>query len=400
MVGKDAALHPLLVRWSLVLLLIGILGRTLAYLPAMPVSAEEASLCLDLVGLKDAKGGRSSSNPAAPVLFPWLERGAIRLLGMTGWAARLVPFLAGLGGFLLFWPLVRRLLSPDAAVLALGFFAVWPTERGVPIGPFVLVLPAALLLLLAVGEWLANPTALLPRIALTLALPLALLAFPVALSFAICLAVAFLPVVWMWRKKGNAKAILWIGTLLLGTSAVLLPQNLLLMTALAGGAGLSWMIQGRKRILYLACGALVAIALGAAFAQMRGSPTSQGDRWPRTMARALAKPWKRGDLVVFLRGETALDPVLSWQLAGLAQARHVRLDWDGTPCHGLLEHGNNQVHAIKFPNSPRSFEETAAGLASTGRAWHVTRRQRFSFVPREKTRGQTLHCEFRTWKVL
>jgi 4-amino-4-deoxy-L-arabinose transferase-like glycosyltransferase len=67
-----------------------------------------------------------SDNQAAPLGFLYLER-AVTLIGGPGeYSLRFVPFVAGLVALLLFWDVARRLLSPSAALVGLGLFAVSP----------------------------------------------------------------------------------------------------------------------------------------------------------------------------------------------------------------------------------------------------------------------------------
>jgi hypothetical protein len=95
----------------------------------------------------------------APLLFLWGQLSALRLLGGSELAMRLLPFLAGLGALFLFWRLARLTLRPLAATLALGFLAVavWPVSMGTFAKPYSFDLLLSLVLLVPAAHWLRRP---------------------------------------------------------------------------------------------------------------------------------------------------------------------------------------------------------------------------------------------------
>ena len=83
------------------------------------------------------------------MLFLWGELTAFSALGPSELALRLLPFLAGMGGLLLFWRLAHLTLPPLGRTLAVGFLAVaiWPvsmcTLHQAVLARFVMSSPAA-----------------------------------------------------------------------------------------------------------------------------------------------------------------------------------------------------------------------------------------------------------------
>src|SRR5437016_13231424 len=90
-------------RLTLAVLAIGLIWRSLRYLMQFPIWGDEAMLALKFLGL-DYQGltGQLANGQVAPVLFLWGELTACHWLGTSALALRLLPFLAGIGGVLLF----------------------------------------------------------------------------------------------------------------------------------------------------------------------------------------------------------------------------------------------------------------------------------------------------------
>ena len=63
-------------------------------------------------------------NQGAPLLFLWLEKGAVLIFGPQELSLRLVPFVAGLLALLLCWPLARHYLSRPATAMMLFMVAI------------------------------------------------------------------------------------------------------------------------------------------------------------------------------------------------------------------------------------------------------------------------------------
>ena len=100
------------------LLVLGVVWRTARYLLQFPIWGDEAHIALNVLDrnyLELLQPLRFVQ--AAPLLFLWAERTAYQLLGSSELAMRLLSFLGGLGGLLLFWRLART-VTPWAASAA------------------------------------------------------------------------------------------------------------------------------------------------------------------------------------------------------------------------------------------------------------------------------------------
>ena len=99
-------------RWAFALLLLGIVWRTVRFLLAFPIWGDEAFICLDVTRQSFLHMSEGMPFPqVAPILFLWGERAAFFVLGSCEWAMRLLPFLAGMGGLLLFCAGARDLVA-------------------------------------------------------------------------------------------------------------------------------------------------------------------------------------------------------------------------------------------------------------------------------------------------
>ncbi len=199
----EAGWPQVLRRWTLVLLLVGVLWRVTRYLLRFPFWGDETFICMNLfdqtyLGLT----GQLRCSQLAPILFLWGELTAFRTLGCSELALRLLPFLAGMSGLFLFWRLACRALPPLAGTLAVGFLAVaiWPVSMCTNIKPYSLDLCLSTLLLLLAVEYLHQPDRLRWLVLLALAVPVALLASYPAVFVAGTVSVVLLPVV--WRQPG------------------------------------------------------------------------------------------------------------------------------------------------------------------------------------------------------
>ncbi len=164
-------------RITLVVVALGLAARAVRYAAGHPIWGDEAALGLNLVsrdyeGLTHALGWKQ----VAPTLFLWAEKAALTLLGGSAWAMRLVPFLAGVGGLLLFWDFARRTVTPTAACLAVGVLAAarWPVTMSANLKPYSGDLFWSALLLALAARWRHRPGRVWPLAALAAAVPLAL----------------------------------------------------------------------------------------------------------------------------------------------------------------------------------------------------------------------------------
>jgi hypothetical protein len=207
---------------TLLVVLVGVVWRLTRYLLCFPVWGDESMLLvnyLDRTYLDLA--GPLENCQVAPLLFHWAELTAIRLLGTSEYAVRLPPLLACLGSVLLFGRLARLTLSPLARRFAVAILAVsiWPATLGSLVKPYTFDLFFSLALLLCAVTF-HRTARLLPLLALTLLVPVAILASYPAVLVAGAVSVALMPVVW---RQGR-----------LSTWAIFIIYNLLLLTIFAG----------------------------------------------------------------------------------------------------------------------------------------------------------------------
>ena len=138
-------------RLALLLVATGLLWRTARYLAAWPIWGDEAFVAVDFLTrnygemLKPSQYGQ-----IVPLLFMWGELAICRTLGSSELALRLLPYVAGILSLLLYWRLARRVLSPRAALLPLGFFAAayYAVRHGAEVKPYATDLLIALVFLL------------------------------------------------------------------------------------------------------------------------------------------------------------------------------------------------------------------------------------------------------------
>jgi hypothetical protein len=187
---------------------IGVACRLFRYWLNFPVWTDEASLALNLAE-RDYHGLLRELNhqQVAPLLFLWIEKTVWLWAGPSEWSLRLVPLLAGIGGLVLSWRLVRAVLPPPSAVLAVGLLAVstWPIELACSIKPYALDLFVAVLLLWLANHALRRPDNRAWLAALTLFVPFAVcLSYP-AVFVAGAVSLVLAPLVWRrsnWTARG------------------------------------------------------------------------------------------------------------------------------------------------------------------------------------------------------
>lgn len=117
--------HLSLVMVALVLLGFGL--RAVALFSDRSLWLDEAMLALNLVNRSPEQLlAPLDYNQGAPVGFLLAVKGAISVFGLSEWTLRLVPFLASLAGLVGFAWVARRLLSPQAALLAVALLSMSP----------------------------------------------------------------------------------------------------------------------------------------------------------------------------------------------------------------------------------------------------------------------------------
>jgi len=179
-------------KWFLAFVCIGIGLRLLRYLVDMPLWGDEACIGLNIIN----RGYADLLKPldyaqVAPLGFLFSERAAYDALGMSEYAMRLLPMLAGVGGFVLFAYWARLVAAPAAAAIAVGVMAVsnYSVRYAVEFKPYgydffaslILLVPATLFLLTNRTRWLALLIAIVP-LALSLSFPAVFVAGGIALA--------------------------------------------------------------------------------------------------------------------------------------------------------------------------------------------------------------------------
>jgi hypothetical protein len=181
------------------LLALGVAWRILVYSLSFPIWRDEAALALNLTS-RDFRGllNELDNFQVAPLLFLWLEKSIYQLAGGSVQLLRLVPFVAGMAGLVLFWRLARFCLAPLPAALAVGFLAVaqTPIHLASMIKPYSLDLFSAVLLLVLAVRYLRSPERSGCLAVLTLVIPiLVTISYP-AVFVAGSISLVLLPVVW------------------------------------------------------------------------------------------------------------------------------------------------------------------------------------------------------------
>lgn len=203
------------------LLLLGLSLRSYHYLRDRAVWQDEAGLLLTVSArsFPDLIRGQLDYHQAAPPLYLCVLKTVSLLLGDSSRAFRLPSFLASCAALLLFWPIARRVLIPQAVPWAVLLFAVseqllWHASEAKAYSVDVL----AAVVILAV-PCLARSTSLPRRLlAATLLTPLLLLSSYPACFLSVGLLLAYLPVVWERKQR-----LIWLtyGTLAAVTAGVL-----------------------------------------------------------------------------------------------------------------------------------------------------------------------------------
>ena len=135
---------------------LGILARLTRYYLCFPLWDDESFLCVNLITRSYAQLLQPLDyHQVAPVLFLWLERSVVRLLGFSEYALRLVPFFCSIVSLFLFRRVAERLVSGTALVFAVAIFAVsYPGIRyAAEAKPYGLDMFVSLAMLALLIEW-------------------------------------------------------------------------------------------------------------------------------------------------------------------------------------------------------------------------------------------------------
>ncbi len=154
-----------LFRFALPIPIPGLVGLIPEISQGIPLNGDEAAVGLNIISrsysglLKPLDYGQ-----VAPIGFLWIERAVYQLFGMSEYAMRAVPTLAGLAAVVLFaywaWSLVEPMAAAIATgILAVGFYSVFHAVELKPYGidflvSTVLMLPATRYLADGKAKWL------------------------------------------------------------------------------------------------------------------------------------------------------------------------------------------------------------------------------------------------------
>ncbi len=112
-------------RWIGFFVLLGLFARIMRYAVRFPLWDDESFLCVNFISRSYTELLRPLDyHQVAPLLFLWIERTAVRLLGFSELALRLFPFACSIVSVLLFRRTASRLLSGLSLMVAVAIFAV------------------------------------------------------------------------------------------------------------------------------------------------------------------------------------------------------------------------------------------------------------------------------------
>lgn len=127
----------------------GFLWRLARYFLNLPIWGDEAMLAISLL-TRDFSGmvHPLEYGQIAPVGFMWAELAVVRLLGISEWSLRMMPFAASLLSLLIFWRFAFEILDRRSALLATAIFAsaYYVVRHGAEIKPYSTDLFVALVL--------------------------------------------------------------------------------------------------------------------------------------------------------------------------------------------------------------------------------------------------------------
>ncbi|MFP4106033.1 MAG: ArnT family glycosyltransferase, partial [Phycisphaerae bacterium] len=105
--------------------LAGVIWRTVRYLQGFPFWGDEGFVLMNFI-LRDFSNMHAKPLEyiqIVPIGFLYITEAMSRLLGYSEYALRLVPYLAGVGGVILFWKFAKQVVNRHAAALAVGILA-------------------------------------------------------------------------------------------------------------------------------------------------------------------------------------------------------------------------------------------------------------------------------------
>jgi len=177
--GLDSTQSRNIARLTLGLVLLGLLWRTVRYALGFPIWGDEAMLISSL-SVRDFGGmiRPLEYSQIAPVGFMWAELATTKVLGLSEWALRLLPWLAGMLSVPLFWRFcllkngkAGQTLNPVETLLAVAVFAAswFPVRHASEAKPYSTDLLISLVLTSAAWVVYNRPERLAGWAALTIA---------------------------------------------------------------------------------------------------------------------------------------------------------------------------------------------------------------------------------------
>jgi hypothetical protein len=147
-------------RWLRIFLALGIALRLVRFGLKYPLWNDESFLAANLLE-RDFMGLMEPLDyqQVCPLLFLWLEKAIVLVLGFNEWSLRLIPTLASIASLYLFRHFAGRLLKGVALVIAVAILAIGytPIRHGGEVKPYATDLLLALGLIVLAVEWLRIP---------------------------------------------------------------------------------------------------------------------------------------------------------------------------------------------------------------------------------------------------
>jgi 4-amino-4-deoxy-L-arabinose transferase-like glycosyltransferase len=217
------------------LVTINILWRLARYALHFPLWPDEGMVAMNFVD----HGFWDIANPArhyyvqiAPLFFWWAELAVTKIMGLSDWSLRFLPFAAGICGMLLFYRLSTKLLPAREALLAVAIFAssYCPVRSTTEVKPYSLDLLASVIIM-SLGLWLwRQRTSIRAWLAFAFACSLALWCSFTSVFVAGGVMLALLPPIlrageWRWIKFWIATGVVITASFVLSLLVFTLPMK-------------------------------------------------------------------------------------------------------------------------------------------------------------------------------
>ena len=163
-------------RWVGLFMVVGIALRLMRFALDHPLWRDEAYLAWNVLDRDYAGLTRPLDyQQVCPLLFLWLEKAVVSVLGFSEWSLRLVPTAAAIAGIFAFRHVAGRLLKGVALVAAVAILAIGytPIRHGGEFKPYATDFLAALGLIGLAVEWVRSPGKVWPLWALAALGPVA-----------------------------------------------------------------------------------------------------------------------------------------------------------------------------------------------------------------------------------